>query len=418
MIRAQDLEALRSALGSDGVAEHAPQVVDGCEISATLRPADGATAAAALATLGKAGLGVLVRGGGTRLAIGNPPTRADAILSTEHLCGIDQFEPAEGVCHVGAGTSIADVRGLVSTAGWDVPLDPPGAASTVGGTLAAAAVGPRSQAHGPPRDAVLGLEVILPTGERTRCGGRVVKNVTGYDLAKLYTGSFGSLAVIEAVWLRLRPLPARVRGFRAEISGIEAACAVALRAARRSTTRAVCLVGGAPDLPEGGHRVDVELAGDEPAVDRDAAWLEGDLGAAAAPSGAFDAVREHQGAFPGGGGLRFRIATLASRLPALLEALHGEGAETLGYPGLRLVYAGFQLPASGAEAEAERVFAAVAAAVARAEGQSLCEQAPFWAKAGRDVHGETAALVPIFRSLKQHFDPRNTLNPGRFAGGL
>jgi glycolate oxidase FAD binding subunit len=350
--------------------------------------------------------------------MGNPPRRADAILSLERLCGIDEYEPAEGVCHVGAGTPVADVRARVNPAGWDVPLDPPGPRSTVGGALAAAAIGPRSQGHGPPRDAALGFEVILATGERTRCGGRVVKNVTGYDLGKLYTGSFGSLAVIEAVWLRLRPLPARVRGFRAGVSDVETACAAALAAARRATTRAVCLAAGAPDVVGSEHRLDVELAGDGPAVDRDAAWLADEVGAVAAPADAFDAVREHQGVFPGEEGLRFRIAALPSRFPALFESLLGEGAEMLGYPGLRIVYAGFRLPASGAEEEALRVFAAVAAAVARAEGQSLCEAAPAWAKTGRDMHGETASLNPIFRSLKQRFDPHNTLNPGRFAGGL
>ena len=102
---------------------------------------------------------------------------------------------------------LRDVREALAASGWELSLDPPGRDSTVGGCLAAASVGPRALGLGLPRDQVLGLTVSLASGERVRCGGRVVKNVTGYDLNKLYTGSFGSLGVIESAWLRLRAAP-------------------------------------------------------------------------------------------------------------------------------------------------------------------------------------------------------------------
>jgi glycolate oxidase FAD binding subunit len=416
MIPREDLDALLGLLGDEGVEEHAPVDVDGVEVAVTLRPSDGPSLAKTLATLASRGLAALVRGGGDRFGFGNPPHRADVILSTERLCGVDAFEPAEGVCHAHAGTALPELRAVVNSEGWDVPLDPPGSRATVGGTLAAAAVGPRAQAFGLPRDAVLGLGVVLGSGERTRCGGRVVKNVTGYDLGKLYTGSFGTLAVIESAWLRLRPLPERVRCFEVRPSGLADACAAALAAARRDSTRATALL--AAGAPESELRIVVELAGDAAAVDRDAELLAEQHGAEEGTPEVIDRVREHQAALPGEGGLRFRIAALPSRFLELLAELRAADAETLSYPGLSLVYAGFQLPQGGGESAAERAFRVVATAAAKAEGSFVCESAPVWAKAGREMHGEVGALLPLFEALKARFDPGRVLNPGRFAGGL
>jgi len=416
MIRREDLDALREPLGGDGVEQHAPVDVDGVEVAVTLRPSDGPSLARTLATLSSRGLAALVRGGGDRFGFGNPPLRADVILCTERLHGVDVFEPAEGVCHALAGTALSEVRAVVNSEGWEVPLDPPGSRTTVGGALAAAAVGPRAQALGVPRDAALGLRVALASGELARCGGRVVKNVTGYDLGKLYTGSFGTLGVIESAWLRLRPLPARVRSFEARVSGLGDACSAARAAARRASSRATALLAAAE--PEGELRIVVELAGEAAGVDRDAESLARELGAEEAPAEAIDRVRERQGALPGEGGLRFRIAALPSRFPELLAALRTAGAETLCYPGLSLVYAGFGLPPDGGESAAERAFGAVATAVAGAEASFVCEASPTWAKAGREMYGEVGALVPLFEGLKARFDPKRVLNPGRFAGGL
>jgi len=418
MVQAAALDRVRDLLGAEAVVEHAPVDLDGRPVSATVRPGNAEAVAQTLALLEDCGLAAFVRGGGGRLGVGNRPSGGDVILSTERLVGIDVFEPAEGVCHVRAGTTIADIRARVNSEGWDVPLDPPGERSTLGGTLAAAAVGPRCHGYGLPRDALLGLEVAFSTGERTRCGGRVVKNVTGYDMGKLYTGSFGSLAVIEAAWLRLRPLPQQVRCLEARLSGLADACAASLTASRRESSRVTCMASGVPGLAADAARVVFELTGDTAAVERDAAWLEAELGASELPATAIDALREHQGTFPGEGGLRFRIGALPSRLAALHAALQAAGAEILSYPGLRLVYAGFRLPAGDSEDAADRIFRAVAPAAAEAGGGCLCESAPAWAKAEREMHGDVTALLPYFRALKHRFDPGHILNPGRFAGGL
>jgi glycolate oxidase FAD binding subunit len=211
-----------------------------------------------------------------------------------------------------------------------------------------------------------------------------------------------------------------VRCFEARPPDLAAACADALAAARSESARATALVAaaGAPGDPARDLCIAVELAGDAAGVDRTAGRLEAQLGAVEVSPEAFDRVREQQGALPGAGGLRFRIAALPSRFGELLAALHAADAETLCYPGLRLVFAGFPLPKDGGEGAAERAFGCVEAAVARAEGGCVCEAAPAWAKAEREMYGDVAALLPLFEALKTRFDPGGVLNPGRFAGGL
>ncbi len=421
MISPQQLEVLAGAVGDDALEPHPPLELEGARLSATLRPRDGAALRRALAALGRCGLAAIVRGGGTRLGLGNRPSRADVLLSTERLAGVVEFDPSEGVCQLRAGTALADARAELNAGGWELPLDPPGARASVGGALATAAVGPRAQGFGLPRDLVLGLEVALASGERARCGGRVVKNVTGYDLNKLYTGSLGTLGVIEAAWLRLRPLPERVATFEAYVSGVAEAAESGLLAARRPAARAAAIVDRPERADEEGvaaFRVVVELAGDAASVEHDAAWLERRLGAREVDAATLDGVRELQGQMPGAAGLRFRVAALPSRLPRTLGGLRAAGARLLAYPGLGLVYAGFAVSDPGDGAEVDAIFRRAARAAGDGAGSYLCEAAPDLAKAGRDVFGDVSGSLALIRALKSRFDPDGVLNPGRFAGGI
>jgi len=410
-MKPSQLEALRGALGGDALEEHAALPVDGVAVAATMRPRDGEALGRALAILSEQRAGAVLRGGGSRLELGNPPRDPLVFLSTEGLAGVDVFEPGEGVCHAGAGTPLAELRAKVAAEGWELPIDPPGEATTVGGAIACAALGPRALGFGALRDSVLGLDVALASGQRTRCGGRVVKNVTGYDLVKLYTGSLGSLGVIEAAWLRLRPLPRSVRVLQAELSG-ETACAEGLAAARWPSARSVALWlrdGAAPSLV-------VELAGEAPAVARDAEALVDACAASEASSAAIEAVRSLQGGL-GAGSLRFRIAALPSRLASVAKRLRGAGAELLIYPGVTLVYAGLSL-AEGDEAAVSRGFGLAAETAREAGGSFVVEAAPAWAKRGRDVFAADERTLALARALKERFDPLGILNAGRFQGFL
>jgi len=391
---------------------HAPRSIDGVAVGVTLRPRDGEALARAIRALGERGLAVVPIGGGRHLELGNRPRRVDALLCTSRLARIE-FEPAEGVCFGGAGVRLGELRARVAKAGWDLPLDAPDDAS-VGGAIAAAAIGPRTQGFGAPRDVVLGLEVVLGSGERTHCGGRVVKNVTGYDLPKLYTGSFGGLGVIEGAWLRLRPRPACVRVLELPTLARADVVARAVVASRLPSARA-CAVRGEAGAALAGC---VELAGAQASVERDAAWLAREHGAKESGADAVDALRAEQHAADAPHGLRFRIPVLPTAIESTLAALPAE-AQVLVYPGLRLCYARFALASPDDAAGAERAFASAAAAARASAGSFRCESAPAAAKRGRDVFGPAdAGEIALARALKARFDPRGVLSPGRFAGGV
>ncbi len=412
MIAPDQLEALRDAVGDGGLQEHEPVDLDGVAAALTLSPSDGEGLSRTLATLRRCGLAVAVRGGGSCAGIGNPPTGLDAFLSTGRLVGIEEFDASDGVCQVRSGTPVRDVREALAASGWELPLDPPGRDATVGGCLAAASVGPRALGFGLPRDQVLGMKVSLPSGERVSCGGRVVKNVTGYDLNKLYTGSFGTLGVIESAWLRLRAVPERLASCTIRGTQLERVCRAAIAAARCESGRAAAIASNGAQ----GWKVVVELAGDALTVERDLAWLRKEHCASDAPERAIEQIRDLQAEVPAPFGLRFRVGALYSRLERTLLELRAGGASLLAYPGLRLVYASFALGASPAEAEVEAIFRNVESVARSAGGGYVCEAAPTSVKVGRDMFGDLGASGPIIRALKRSFDPTGVLNPGRFAG--
>jgi glycolate oxidase FAD binding subunit len=403
------------ALGAEAVRLDEPRALEGAALEATLRPRDGETLAAALRLLSERGLPALVRGGGSRLATANAPCRARVLLETAELDAAPEIDAEEGVARFAAGTRLAALRAALAGSGWELPLDPPGPDATLGGALAAAAVGP---CFGHPRDVVLGLGVVLASGERIRCGGRVVKNVTGYDLAKLFVGSYGTLGVVEWAWLRLRPTPESTLVCVAPL-GLEAEDdSAALAAARLASARAAAWVDGAllADAKPGAAErwLVVELAGDAAAVEADAEALGEEVGATPADAGLLDALRAAQGAGP----LRVRIAALPAGLPPAAAALRAAGGELLAHPGRGLLWARFPLERPDDEPGADRALRAANEAARAAAGQRLLEEAPLAAREGREVFGGSAPTLAVQRAVKRQYDPAAILNPGRFAGGL
>lgn len=218
---------------------------------------------------------VEVLGGGTQSVAAHGP-RPPVGVSTLGWEGVDIFEPDEGVVHARAGTTVLKIQETVAEEGWELPLDPLRSVSTLGGTIATGYAGPRAQAFGRVADAILGLEVLGADGVLRHCGGRVVKNVTGYDLAKLYCGAYGTLGIVTGGWLRLRPAPAERLAFRAN-APVDAEDFRALRTLRdRSTLRVLTLVANeTPESSSSEVAADVlyiELAGSpaEVAADRHA----------------------------------------------------------------------------------------------------------------------------------------------------
>src|SRR5579864_1761256 len=154
------------------------------------------------------GLKLLTRGGGSRINLGGIPEQIDVLLETTKLTRLLEHEAPDLTCHVEAGITLATLQAQLATKGQWLALDPPDAEqATLGGILASNASGPKRLRYGTARDIVIGLHVVQSSGEIARSGGRVVKNVAGYDLNKLYIGSLGTLGIIVEANLKLQPLP-------------------------------------------------------------------------------------------------------------------------------------------------------------------------------------------------------------------
>ena len=140
--------------------------------------------------------------------LGNPPERVDCVLSTERLAGIIDYEPTDLVLSVGAGARFGDVQAVLAEHGQRLPLDPPGGAdATIGGLIATGRWGPLRYSAGTLRDLLIGIAVAHPSGTVSKAGGMVVKNVSGYDMPRLYLGSLGTLGVVVSANFKVLPRP-------------------------------------------------------------------------------------------------------------------------------------------------------------------------------------------------------------------
>ncbi|HYR78108.1 MAG TPA: FAD-linked oxidase C-terminal domain-containing protein [Pyrinomonadaceae bacterium] len=177
-----------------------------------IAPLTGEQAAEVMKISAREGLTVVPMGSGGWLQAGNPMSRADLILSTRRMKTVIRHEPADLVATAEAGLTLAEFQKHLSQAGQWLPLDPPDDGRvTLGGIVATGLGGAHSFGFGTPRSYVIGMRVVLADGRVVKAGGNVVKNVAGYDLCKLFTGSYGALGLITEITFKLRPLPAETR---------------------------------------------------------------------------------------------------------------------------------------------------------------------------------------------------------------
>ena len=182
--------------------------VDGLIPSTVVSPEDVAEVSRVLSQASGEDAKVAPWGGGTQMGLGNPPTGLDLVLDLGRLDGVLFHEPGDLVAGVEAGITLEAFQERLAQRGQILPLEAPyPSRATIGGILAANASGPSRLGHGTARDWLIGIAVVRSDGAATKAGARVVKNVTGYDLNKLYTGSLGTLGVIVGATFKLSPLP-------------------------------------------------------------------------------------------------------------------------------------------------------------------------------------------------------------------
>jgi glycolate oxidase FAD binding subunit len=307
-------------------------------------------------------------------------------------------------------------------------LDPPEAGATLGGVVAAAASGPRRLRYGTARDLLIGSTVVLPDGTVARSGGKVVKNVAGYDLGKLLTGSFGTLAVLVEVIFRLHPLPAASGMAVAEVAtpGQAGRCVLALLASS--------LVPSAVELdwPDaaGPGTLSVLVEGVAPGVEAQTAEAARLLGeharARVLEPGEVDAAMTALGVLPwtdgpADGALGVKVTCLPSALPDALTALwEVAGARHLDARVRAHAAVGVLRAAlGGGDAATQAAFATdLRDRLSFAGAGLVVQQAPAEVKRAVDVWGPAGDALDLMRRVKRQFDPSGMLSPGRFVGGI
>lgn len=400
--------------------------VDGLVPAAVVTPASESDLAAALACAARHGAAVAPRGGGSKVGLGAPPARLDLVLSTARLDGIVAYEPADLTVTVQAGMPLARLQQVLRNHGQMLPVDPPAAdRATVGGIVSAGAMGPRRLLYGSLRDLVLGMRVALADGRVIRCGGRVVKNVAGYDMCKLFTGALGTLGVITEVTFKVRPLPEAQATLVAAFDGPDPclACAEAILNSELLPAAVVALNPVATrvlDVP-GPYALAVALEEVPAAVryqaDRIAQEVAAQGGRApeelcgGVEEAFWDGVRNF--AARAGSALGVKVNTVISRVGTeFAKAGAVPGAAAVAWVGTGHVY----LYAPPAEAsDLEQV---ARSWLAPAEGTAVLELAPVDLRRRLPVWGDPGPAFALMQGLKQTFDPGRILNPGRFIGGL
>ena len=385
-------------------------VVAGVPARMVAAPASTEEAAALLAAAAQQNLAVVVRGGGSKLDWGTPPRRLDLIVDTRRLTGVVEHAAGDLITVVRAGTPMSELQDEL--AGQQLALDAPLPGATVGGTVAANTSGPRRMLYGTARDLLIGMTVVRADGKVAHAGGKVVKNVAGYDLGKLFTGSYGTLGLITECAFRLHPVPAASAVVRKRFA--DPAQAVAAVLAAQVVPSALEI-----DAPPGG---DVEVAvlveGSAAGVLDRAATLEKLLGGDTA-----EGAPPWWGAYPwDSGGLGVKLTAPLSRVGDLLTAARAAGAPVTvrGSAGTGVLYAGLGDSSGYSEqgvAEAGRVVEFLRAAAVRAGGHAVVLTAPARVRERLDMWGPVAGLA-LMRRVKDQFDPGHRFAPGRFVGGI
>src|SRR5437588_8180847 len=384
-------------------------------------------------------LALMARGGGSRTNLGAIPEQIDVLLETTRLTRLLEHEAPDLTCHVEAGITLAALQEQLATKGQWLALDPPDAQqATLGGILASNASGPKRLRYGAARDLVIGLHVVQANGEVARSGGRVVKNVAGYDLNKLYIGSLGTLGVIVEANFKLQPLPVAERTLLLTYTNASDAMQTIIAILGSSLTpSALELIdaGAASDmsdffginLPTNGYTLAIDFEGGMATIDRQidetrllarkhGALLGDDL-AGEAQERFWNVVREHTQ-----GSVTCKVAILISHVADYLQKVeqvcrrHDLEAAIVAHAGNGILY--IELRPGDATARLIEAIAELRLHTQEARGSLIVERCPVDLKRRINVWGEAGSDFYLMQRLKNQFDPKGTFVRGRFIGGL
>jgi glycolate oxidase FAD binding subunit len=371
-----------------------PTATDGAGAAETVSPSTVDELAEALRSTSGT---VLPVGGGTKMGWAAAGEPADLLIHTGGLDRVVEYEPGDLVIVAEAGVPLAVLQQQVAEQGQMLALDPPEVGATLGGIVSANASGPRRLRYGTVRDLLIGVTVVLADGTVANSGGKVVKNVAGYDLGKLYTGAHGGLGVVASTTWRLHPRPPATSAVRLPVTDGAHAGRLAAQITRSTLTPT------AVELRWGDDRELVVLFESTPAsVEAQSKAAIELLGAGAAS----EVTPDWFGARPTGD-LVLRIAFAPYDLPQALAALPP------GASGSASACTGVGYFAVPAELDLAQLRAAIqpfdGSAVVLASGRPL-PAGEHW--------GPVPDSFDLMTRVKDRFDPKRRLSPGRLLGGM
>jgi len=390
---------------------------------------------AVLALADRAAVPVIPWGGGTAIGTGAPPARPGIVLGLGRLNRLLEHEPGDLTATIEAGMTVEALQTALQARGQWFSLDPPDAdAATIGGVLSANASGSRRHLYGTARDLLIGVTIVCADGAVVRGGGKVVKNVAGYDLPKLFVGAHGTLGIIVAATLKLRPKPEAETLVAAAFDSLKD-CGLATRALMASD-----LIPSAVDLLDGESAATIGLPGDRPALvvgfdglPEQVEWQRAELarlcreagggelrGLPAATWAALPVAARRAVAGPAA---VMRLSVLPARVAEVVERASAT-ARSLGLRAAFSAHAGVGV-ISGALAPGPDAVARVAstlsdwrAAARGAGGHATLEVAPLAVKEAVGVWDQPGPAGRLMGRIKAQLDPNGILNPGRFVGGI
>lgn len=415
------LEDLQGIVGEDNVHEASSEdAVEGVEPSFVVEPGSVEEASGLMKLIREKGLTAAPRGGGTKMHQGDAPRDLDLIISTARMNEIVEYVPGDQIVRVQAGMKLSDLQEILAEENQMIAIDPAEEDTTIGGLIATNSSGPRRHSFGTVRDLIIGIKVVLANGTVAKAGGKVVKNVAGYDLSKLFTGSMGTLGLILEANFRLHPIKEASKTVVAEIEGGPQEVYEAVRGAARTQAE--------PTAIELRYNEDEKLVaillesiegGIQAKVDTVSHVLES-YGEVREPEDG-DRLGDTNPDFEEDDAL-IKISAPPAELVAVLDSVLG-AAERRGLNHPRVTgHAGtgvtFAALSGGDEDALVEVVDEVREIWVRRGGGVVLLQAPKEVKNRVGVWGPPRDDFGLMQRVKEKFDGQGNLNPGRFIGGI
>ena len=399
-------ESVREATEDDAVGG----VVPACVVAAR----DTGSIAEAMTATAEHGLSVVARGSGTKLDWGNPPSKLDVLFDMTPMNSVVEHAAGDLIVRVQPGVRLAALQQVLAASNQRLSVDEMVPGSTIGGIVATGLSGPSRLLYGAVRDLLIGITVVRADGVVARSGGKVVKNVAGYDLGKLYTGSYGTLGIITEATFRLHPVP-EAAVYVTKVFADEGAAATCIAAVLGSQLAPSAIEIERPDAGAA-LTVGVLVEGSKPGagarVEQLAVLLGGDVTSSSDRPAWW-------GSLPGAATIR--LTSQLAGVPRVLRAVADASGDTgiplsvRGSAGTGVLYAGFSADVD--PVAAAQLLEKLRTACAAEDGFAVLLRAPAAIKNTVDAWGMVPGLS-LMRKVKENFDPEGRLAPGRFVGGI